>query len=585
MTPLLFEIASREDTRARVAGRPAVPRWAVLAPLPAVLAVLVVLVLPLLVTGWQSLHRDGRFVWLAEYGVLVTDERVRRAELNSLWWVVFALVLVLAGLGLAELTRRAGGPAGLRLAVLAAPTAVSALVAGVAFRLLFDPDPDRGTVAKLVGLLPGPGPRVDLLGPDRIALLLGSAFAWSWVGLAVVVFAAGLRAVPTDRLRMARVAGVGPLGRLRRVLLPALRPVVAVVLLTLLVAAARIFDLVLVAVPGSVQDAADVVGLQWLRRQQDLAEGRRAALVVLLTVFLAAAALVAAAGSSRRSLATPTPGDPDPAPPRRRSWRWALRAALVAALALWLLPFLVLVATSLHDPARAAVTGWWSGGLSGRAYRDAFASGELGGALVGTAGRAGTATLLVLLLALPAAYALAWGGLRRGTALRLAAVLAVLAVLPVQAYAGPLGRALGDAAALGSPFALAAVHAAVGVPFAVLLLRGAFATVPPGEVTRKRLDGGEWRAATAVCRARWESLVAVAVLEFVLVWNDLVVGLLLGGPGSRLVTLALLGEARQFATNSATLAAGAVVVTAVPLLLVLVTGRWLIRGLAAGVAR
>jgi alpha-glucoside transport system permease protein len=129
------------------------------------------------------------------------------------------------------------------------------------------------------------------------------------------------------------------------------------------------------------------------------------------------------------------------------------------------------------------------------------------------------------------------------------------------------------------------VHAAVGVPFAVLLLRGAFATVPPGEVTRQRLDGGEWRAATAVCRARWESLVAVAVLEFVLVWNDLVVGLLLGGPGSRLVTLALLGEARQFATNSATLAAGAVVVTAVPLLLVLVTGRWLIRGLAAGVAR
>lgn len=239
----LYEIATREDTRPRVAGRPAVPRWALLAPLPAVLAVLAVLVLPLLATVVRSLHRDGRFVWLAEYGVF-GDDRVARATLNSIWWVVFALVLGAAGLGLAELARRAGGSRTLLLAVLAAPTAVSALVAGAAFRLLFDPDPDRGTVA---AVLPGDP---DLLGPGWIPVVLGSAFAWSWVGLAVVVSAAGLRAVPTDRLRMARAAGLNPVQRLRRVLLPALRPVLAVVLLTLLVAAARVFDLVLVAVPA-----------------------------------------------------------------------------------------------------------------------------------------------------------------------------------------------------------------------------------------------------------------------------------------------------------------------------------------------
>ncbi len=584
---LLFEVATREDTRPRVAGRPAVSWWALLAPLPAVLAVLAVLVAPLLATVWRSLHRDGRFVWLAEYGAVVVDDRVRHAALNSARWVLFAALLGAVALGLAELSRRAGGSRTLLLAVLAAPTAVSALVVGIAFRLLFDPDPDRGTVAALVaGLLSGPGPRVDLLGPDRIALLLGSAFAWSWVGLAVVVYAAGLRAVPTDRLRVARSAGLGSLARLRRVLLPALRPVSAIVLVILLVAAARVFDLVLVAAPGSVQEAADVIGLHWLRRESDLADGQRAALAVLFAALLAGAALAASArGSSRRSLPVPAPGEPDPAPPRRRVWRWALRTVGLLALALWLVPFLVLVAISLHSPARAAVAGWWSGGLSTRPYEDAFASGELGAALVGTAARAPLATAGVLALAVPAAYALAWGGLRRRTARRLAAVLAVLAVLPVQVYAGPLGAALGSAWGLGSPTALAAVHAAIGVPFAVLLLRGAFATVPPGEVTRHRLDGGEWRAAEAVCRARWESLVAVAVLEFVLVWNDLVVGLLLGGPGNRLVTLALLGEARQFATNSATLAAGAVVVTAVPLLLVLATGRWLIRGLAAGVAR
>jgi alpha-glucoside transport system permease protein len=574
-----FEIPTRDDARPRVPGRSTPPAWVLPALLPAALAVLAVLGVPLVATVLRSLRRDGRFVWLAEYGVF-GDDQVFRATWHSLAWVGFAVLLGMVALGLAELTRRAGGSRTLLLAVLAAPTAVSALVAGVAFRLLFDPDPDRGPIA---ALLPGDP---ALLGPGWIVLVLGSAFAWSWVGLAVVVLAAGLRAVPADRLRMARAAGVGPLARLGRVLWPALRPVAATVLLTLLVAAARVFDLVLVAVPGSVQEATDVIGLQWLRREGDLAEGRRAALAVVLALVLAVAALVVVARSAgRRSLTAPGPHDPDPAPPRRRGPRWALRGAGTLALLLWLVPFAVLVVTSLRDPAAAAVSGWWDGGWSLAPYSDVFASGELAGALTGTALRAVLATVALLLLALPAAYALAWGGIRRRTARRAVAVCAVLAVLPVQVYAGPLGDALGRLGLLGGSSVLALLHAAIGVPFAVLLLRGAFATVPPGEVVRGRLEGRERQVATGVLARRWESVVAVAVLEFVLVWNDLVVGLLLGGPGSRVVTLALFGEARQLATNGPALAAGAVVVTAVPLLLVLATGRWLIRGLAAGVAR
>lgn len=585
MTDQLYEIATRDDVRPKVAGRPAVARGMWLAPLPALLAVLAGLVLPVLATVWSSLRRDGRFVGLADYAVL-GDDRVWAAVRHSGGWVAFAVVLTVAGLGLAELARRSGWPRAALLGVLAAPTAVSALVAGVAFRLLFDPDPDRGMVAALLDrLVPGTGPRVDLLGPDLIWVVLFSAFAWSWLGLAVVVFAAGLRAVPTDRLRMARAAGLGRRDRLRKVLLPALRPVLAVVVLTLLVAAARIFDLVLVGAPGSVQEAADVVGLQWLRRESDLAGGQRAALAVVLALVLTGCALAAAAGgASRRSLAVPEPGEEDPPPPRRRAWRWALRGTGGLVLALWLVPFALLVVTSLRAPAAAALHGWWAGGgWSLRSYQDAFASGELAGALVGTSFRAVGATVALVVLAVPAAYALAWGPLR--TARWVTATCAVLAVLPVQAYAAPLGDALGGFRWLGTPVVLAGVHAAVGVPFAVLLLRGAFATVPRGEVTRHRLAGGEWPAANAVVWARVQSVLAVAVLEFVLVWNDLVVGLLLGGPGSRLVTLALLGEARQFATNASTLAAGAVVVTALPLALVLATGRWVIRGLAAGVAR
>ena len=584
MTEPLFEVATRDDTRPTVRGRPPVPRWAVLAALPAVLAALAVLVVPFGFTVWASLRTaDGP----APYGALLRDDQVGTAARNSLAWVGFAVLLAVAGLGLAELIRRSGEARGLAVAVLAAPMAVSALVVGVAFRLIFDPDPDRGTVAALLALVrSGPDAPTGFLGPDGIALVLGSAFAWSWMGLAVVVLGAGLRAVPFDRLRMARAAGVGPARRLFSVVLQPIRPVLAVVALTLLVAASRVFDLVLVAVPGSVRQATDVVGLAWLRSADDLPPAERAALVVVLSLVLAGLAAGASfLGATRRWLAGAEPATV-PVEPRRRPVRWLGAAAVWVVVGVWAVPFVVLVATSLRDPVAAARSGWWSGGdWSLASYEAAFAGGELTAALAGSATVATVATLVLLLLAVPAAYAFAWGGLRRGRARVVAAACAVLAVLPAQAYALPLAALVTRAQVLGAPTVLAVVHAVVGLPFAVLLLRGAFATVPPGEVVGNRLDGGELQAALAVVGARVWSVVAVAVLEFVLVWNDLVIGLLLGAPGTRLVSLALLGGSRQFTIDAGALSASAVVVTAVPLLLVLGTGRWLVRGLAAGVTR
>jgi alpha-glucoside transport system permease protein len=77
----------------------------------------------------------------------------------------------------------------------------------------------------------------------------------------------------------------------------------------------------------------------------------------------------------------------------------------------------------------------------------------------------------------------------------------------------------------------------------------------------------------------------VAVFEIVLVWNDVLIGLLFGGTEAGAVTLVLFEQTRQFATSAGPLAADAVVITLFPLILVLATGRWLVRGLAEGVRR
>jgi alpha-glucoside transport system permease protein len=227
------------------------------------------------------------------------------------------------------------------------------------------------------------------------------------------------------------------------------------------------------------------------------------------------------------------------------------------------------------------VTWWQRGldGLSGGALAEVADDGIWSGVL-DTLVVATTATALVLVVAVPAAYVLAWGGLPRWLVRAATTLFALLAVAPVQMYAGPLGALFTGSGQAGTQLPLALVHAAVGAPFAVLLLRWAFASAPsPGTSDRgDTVLGWAWQHARS-------TFVAVAVLEFVLVWNDFAVGVLISGPEASPLTLVLRGEARQFATSAGPVAASAVIASIVPVFVLLVTWRRVVAGLSGGASR
>lgn len=569
MTEPLFEVAPRDVISAPVRRWwPAHWRAAVLLA-PAAVVALAVLAAPFLTTVVESFGPGTG--GLGNYGSVLRDPAVGHAMVNSVRWVVAAALICLAGLLAAWPGSRARRPRRTVIAALAAPVAVSALVVGVAFRLLFAQQP-------------------TFLEPGWIWVVLVLAFAWQWLGLAAVVFRLGLAGLPWDLLRVARAFGAGRARRAWAVTLPALFPVGALVLIIVLVAAARVFELVLAAAPGAVQDQVDVAGVHLWRFGSVLGTGESAALAVLLSAFVALVALAGLWGLSREWPAGQARASVRPAPvplvPRGAATRrWSDRVAGVAAVAVWMLPLVTLLLASVHNPAPAATGGWWSGGWGFGSYSAAFADGQLLPALGSTAARSVSATALLVVLAVPAAYALAWGGLPRAAVRAVVAVTVVLAVLPPQAVAYPLGYGLDHLQLLGAAAPLIGIHVAFGLPLAILLLRGAFTSVPGVVVRARQLDPVRGSGLIAVMARCWPALLAVAVLEFVLVWNDLVIGLLLGGTEAGQATLVLFEQTREFATSAGPLAAGAVLITVVPLALVLATGRWLVRGLAEGVRR
>ncbi|MQS36382.1 carbohydrate ABC transporter permease [Streptomyces katsurahamanus] len=129
---------------------------------------------------------------------------------------------------------------------------------------------------------------VNWLGPTLVTPAIIGSYVWMWAGFAMVLIAAGLASVPRELLEAARIDGANEWQVFRRVTVPLLAPVLAVVLVTLMINVLKIFDLVYIIAPGSAQDDANVLALQLYRSSfgTDTHLGVGSAIAVLLLLLV-----------------------------------------------------------------------------------------------------------------------------------------------------------------------------------------------------------------------------------------------------------------------------------------------------------
>jgi alpha-glucoside transport system permease protein len=560
---------------------------------PAALLLGAVLLWPVARTVQASVTGPGhRFVGLAHFRTALAAEGAWQVLGRTLLWAAAIPVVVISlGYLLAAAARRSAG----RTAtfVFVAPIALPLVATGVMFRLFYDPDPARGTgtratvaVAGLFGVPADAAPQ--WLGAGLITVALMSAFVWAWVGLPVVVFRAALDAIPPDLADAVRAGGGNRLHVFRDALWrPLLRRTTAIVFALVALGTARAFDLILVMAPGSSLDEASNLAVRVWQTSGGATSGPAAALNVLWLAALGVGVAGAALGS-RQAWPPPPRAATGTAPatghePTRTRLVTRRTLPVLTALA-WAVPVLAVVATSLHAPRDAATRGWWTTPLRLTSYTELFGGGELARSLAFTGTLALLVTATVVVLALPAAYALA--RLRPPGTAAAGLLLVAASAVPVQVLAGPVNEMLTAAGLAGSGVGLGLVHVALGVPFAVLVLRNGLADVPAGRIREARLAGRpEWWVLWRIAPAAAPAIVAVAVLEFVQVWNDFVVGLLFGGSSATPLGLLVFGQTRQFVTNSGTLAALAVLMSVPPLLLIVLARRRVVAGLVSGAVR
>jgi len=194
------------------------------------------------------------------------------------------------------------------------------------------------------------------------------------------------------------------------------------------------------------------------------------------------------------------------------------------------------------------------------------------------------ATIIPILVAAFAAYALAWMDFP-GRALLVAAVVALL-VVPLQLALIPLLQ-LHNTIGIGKGYiGTWLAHTGFGMPLAIYLLRNYMVGLPRDIIENAKVDGAtDFQIFTKIILPlSFPALASFAIFQFLWTWNDLLVALVFLGTDDE--TLVLTGRLVNLMGSRGgdweILATSAFVSIAVPLVVFFAMQRFLVRGLLAG---
>ena len=161
--------------------------------------------------------------------------------------------------------------------------------------------------------------------------------------------------------------------------------------------------------------------------------------------------------------------------------------------------------------------------------------------------------------------------------------------IPYQAMLYPTVKILSNVGMFRSYAGIVFVHVIYGLPYTTLLFRNFYIGVPDEISRAARMEGATFLRTfwSIILPISTNILVVVGILQFTGIWNDYLLGLIFAGNDSMPMTVQLtniVNNSRGAAFPNVNMAAA--LITAIPTLLVyFLSGRYFVRGIAAGAVK
>lgn len=277
MTVILSIPAQHRDISPRRFGAQVSPWAAYWFSLPSIILLAGTMLLPIVMvvamsfTDYELGALEFSFVGLENYASLTSDKAFWRSLFNTLYYVALVVpASVIIGLVLAVMVN--GLKHGRRFYQVAffLPVTSTLIAMATVWKYLL-----HGTIGPVNHLLTAIGlPSFEFFGdPALVMIALAIIGVWSLAGFNMVLFTAGLTAIPEELYEAAAVDGIdNPIERFFTVTLPMLGPTTMFVIITSSITAFKVFDTVAVLTRGGPQGASDVLlytnyleGFQYMR--------------------------------------------------------------------------------------------------------------------------------------------------------------------------------------------------------------------------------------------------------------------------------------------------------------------------------
>ena len=257
--------------------------------LPAAIIYGVLFLLPTLASLYFSLTRwtlfNSTFIGLDNFAQFMREPFLVKGLINTVIYAVITSGLkVVLGLALAVLLTSQIAARGYLRSVVFFPVLVSTVGVGITFTVLMHPT--QGMINEGLALLgiDGPGWLVD---PNLALFSVALVDVWKGVGLATVIYIAGIVAIPKDYYEAARIDGSTKWQSFLYVTLPLCRPATVTVIILSFIGGLRTFDLIWAMTRGGPGFASDTIASVIYKQYQAGFYGLSTAGNVVLFVLIA----------------------------------------------------------------------------------------------------------------------------------------------------------------------------------------------------------------------------------------------------------------------------------------------------------
>ena len=267
-----------------------------------------------------------------------------------------------------------------------------------------------------------------------------------------------------------------------------------------------------------------------------------------------------------------------------------LHTVVILLMVIWAIPTIGLLINSFRPAAEQTASGWWTAifppyHFTFENYAHVLAQQGIGTNFLNSLFISIPATVIPIFVAAFAAYAFSWMEFPGRNALFV--VVVGLLVVPLQATLIPILQLFATWGIAGSFLAVWLAHTGYGLPFAIFLLRNFMGSLPREVFESASIDGAS--PVTSFFRLALPmtvpAIAALAIFQFLFVWNDLLVSLIYIGlvnPDNLPLPVVIANLVTSIGGGTEFLGAAAFLSMILPLAVFFSLQRYFVRGIVGG---